>query len=409
MKMRRILSFAVLVGLALLLLRSAAKLQLDHGPEPEKTQLGVVSVPPQAEEPAAPVMPQVPMPSPPIGKGPSQPAKDQAPYIDKSSGSEAASEQVEELDTEAAQEEEDVAERPSTQEEPKAAIEPHGDETTGEPGDPPNSDENPGAETSLPRIELQALGDSSVFREREAPVAKDGLAANPKPGGGRARADHPVETLRTLQVSDELLAHIEQGDGAPSDTTLPAEGRYGWGVLAEYADPDLAARALGGVAVALAGGRFYRLVERGGKVSVQPIHSAGAAYGAIGLEARDSALKRRLSEAVSDGRLSGTVGDYGLWYLFPRRQAGRLQRKVATAFECQIKSEGLENEATEAFRREARLRGEVVVLARTNGGRLGVFRPLYFERAGGRRPVAAGCDGLQPAVASLLADGGNDG
>ena len=209
-------------------------------------------------------------------------------------------------------------------------------------------------------------------------------------GAGTARIEERL-------IADDLFVAIEQAQGRIDERTdaqrrrQERDGWYGWGVLNEYADPDRAARLLGGVPVVQTGDRFHTLRERAGQISVRLLVDVSAAYGANALEAHDVALKQRVRRAIATGQLVGRESDHKLWHLFPRREAAHLSNKVVKVFECHLREAGLSGEAADRFRGQARLRGAVVSLRRANGGRLGVLLPRYFRTGEGRVPVAAPC------------------
>lgn len=198
-------------------------------------------------------------------------------------------------------------------------------------------------------------------------------------------------------IAEEEFVVLEQAQGLIDERTdaqrrrQEEDGWYGWGVLNEYADPDRAARLLGGVPVVRAGNRFHTVRERAGQIRVRPIANVSAAYGAVGLRAHDAALRERVRRAIASGLLLGREADHELLHLFPRREAAHLGNKVVKVFECHVRESGLRGEAAERFRKQAKLRGAVVALRRANGGRLGVLLPRYFRTGEGRVPVAAPC------------------
>ena len=202
-------------------------------------------------------------------------------------------------------------------------------------------------------------------------------------------------------IPDEEFVTIERAQGRTDERTdaqrrhQDQDGWYGWGVLADYADPDGAARLLGGAAVVERQGKFFKLPEStGGRVTARPIANVSAAYGSIALRGHGSAFRQRLRSALSTGQLLGREADYKLWYLFPRREATHLGNKVVAVFECHVRESGLSGEAAERFRKESKLRGAVLALRRANGGRLGIYLPRYFQTGEGRVPVAEACRAL---------------
>ena len=218
-------------------------------------------------------------------------------------------------------------------------------------------------------------------------------------GRTTATGTPPGEPARIEQrlIADEHFVALEQAQGRTDERTdaqrqrQERDGWYGWGVLNEYADPDRAARLLGGVAMVRTGGRFLTLREHAGRVQVRPLVNVSAAYGAVALRAQDAALAQHLRRALNAGLLLGREADHELWYLFPRREAAHIGNKVVQVFECHLRARGLRGEAADRFRAQAKLRGAVLALGRANGGRLGVFLPRYFRIEGERVPVAAPC------------------
>lgn len=233
----------------------------------------------------------------------------------------------------------------------------------------------------IPSPRASASGDPAP---RPAPPAAD------QSGGAEARIEERL-------IAEEEFVALEQAQGLIDERTdaqrrrQEEDGWYGWGVLNEYADPDRAARLLGGVPVVRAGDRFHTVRERAGQIRVRPIANVSAAYGAVGLRAHDAALRQRVRRAIASGLLLGREADHELLHLFPRREAAHLGNKVVKVFECHVRESGLRGEAVERFRKQAKLRGAVVALRRANGGRLGVLLPRYFRTGEGRVPVAAPC------------------
>ena len=222
----------------------------------------------------------------------------------------------------------------------------------------------------------------------DAPEAVTAAADQPQAVGGR---------IEERSIDEEEFVALEQAQGRIDERTdaqrrrQEEDGWYGWGVLNEYADPDRATRLLGGVPVVRTGDRFHTVREQSGRIRVRPIGNVSAAYGAVGLQAHDPALKQHVRRAIASGLLLGRESDHQLLHLFPRREAAHLGNKVVKVFECHLRESGLSGEAADRFREQAKLRGAVVALRRANGGRLGVLLPRYFRTGEGRVPVAAPC------------------
>lgn len=242
--------------------------------------------------------------------------------------------------------------------------------------------------------------------EAEKPPAAAEAPASPASGEpatpSEPEPDTPEETtVEERVVPDEEFVAVEQAQGRNDERTdaqrrhQNQDGWYGWGVLADYADPDRAARLLGGAAAVQRDGSFFALRESsGGRVTARPIANISAAYGSIALRGHGSAFRQQLRRALSTGQLLGREADYKLWYLFPRREATHLGNKVVRVFECHVRESGLSGEAADHFREEAKLRGAVLALRRANGGRLGIYLPRYFQIGDRRVPVAPACRAL---------------
>ena len=260
----------------------------------------------------------------------------------------------------------------------------------------PGPSPSPSPESSTVAYAQPAGGDTAGSSPPRAPASGD---PPPRPAAPTAadRAEAAGARIEERLIAEEEFVALEQAQGRIDERTdaqrrrQEEDGWYGWGVLNEYADPDRAARLLGGVPVVRAGGRFHTVRERAGQLRVRPIGNVSAAYGAVGLRAHDAALKRRVRRAIASGLLLGRESDHELLHLFPRREAAHLGNKVVKVFECHLRESGLRGEAAERFRKQAKLRGAVVALRRANGGRLGVLLPRYFRTGEGRVPVAAPC------------------
>ena len=264
-----------------------------------------------------------------------------------------------------------------------------------EPAPEPSPSPSPESST-VAYAQQPAGGDTAGSSSPPAPASGD---PPPRPAAPTAadRAEAAGARIEERLIAEEEFVALEQAQGRIDERTdaqrrrQEEDGWYGWGVLNEYADPDRAARLLGGVPVVRAGGRFHTVRERAGQLRVRPIGNVSAAYGAVGLRAHDAALKRLVRRAIASGLLLGRESDHELLHLFPRREAAHLGNKVVKVFECHLRESGLRGEAAERFRKQAKLRGAVVALRRANGGRLGVLLPRYFRTGEGRVPVAAPC------------------
>lgn len=170
-----------------------------------------------------------------------------------------------------------------------------------------------------------------------------------------------------------------------------AESDYGWGVLNEYINPDQAAQLLGGVLVLKSDGRYYRAQQLSGQWSFRPVAHLGRAYGSIGLAVNDARLKRHMESGIRASNNANIRDVDGLWYMFPRERSSSYQQQILTTFQCQMNNHHQAANAGDEFLKAARLRNEVVVLKRPNGGKLGVMLPRYFDYQGKRMPVQDSC------------------
>ena len=258
-----------------------------------------------------------------------------------------------------------------------------------------------------PAVDEQAPASATAAEQEKPPILPE-QTTQPTPPAQQAAV--PVEpapdtseesSIEERVVPDDEFFAVEQAQGRTDERTdaqrrhQDREGWYGWGVLSDYADPDRAARLLGGAAAVQRDGSFFTLRERsGGEVRARPIANLTAAYGSIALRGHGSAFRQRLRRALADGQLLGREADYKLWYLFPQREAAHLGNKVVSVFECHVRESGLSGEAADRFRKESKLRGAVLALRRANGGRLGIYLPRYFRTEEGRVPVEPACRAL---------------
>ena len=452
---KRLLGFVLLIGVVVLLLQWVSLRQSE--PEPEKDvdiQVEVApeetpkeapapepesSTPPTAEQ--TPSTPPAPADKPP--EPPPSAATEQAPEAspaDEQRPSEPPVAQREDSSPEseppapAATEQERTAppateeEKPPPEPEPPASPDaetmptippaaetsaPAESESPSAPTTEPTQSASPAVESEASSSESESLP-PSVAEQAPAPTAAEAAKtpavaeppASSAPGEPKAPSEPeptaPEETMvEERVVPDEEFVAIEQAQGRTDERTdaqrrhQSQDSWYGWGVLADYADPDRAARLLGGAAAVQRNGSFFTLREStGGRVTARPIANVSAAYGSIALRGHGSVFRQRLRRALSTGQLLGREADYKLWYLFPRREATHLSNKVVRVFECHVRESGLSGEAAERFRKESKLRGAVLALLRANGGRLGIYLPRYFQSGEGRIRVAEPCRAL---------------
>lgn len=377
---KRLLGFVMLIGVVALLLQWVSLRQSE--PEPEKkVDIQVAEAPQEtpkeapAPEPSDPPAAELPPPEPPApADKPPEPPEPPMPAA-----------------TEPAPETSPAAVNPPV--EPESSPAPADEQSPSDPSATEREDTSPEPESSAP-------APVTTGQEPEAPPVSEEKKPPPEPEP-LAPAASEETTVEERMIPDEEFVAVEQAQGRIDERTdaqrrhQNQDGWYGWGVLADYADPDRAARLLGGAAVVQREGSFFALRESsGGRVAARPIANVSAAYGSIALRGHGSAFRQRLRRALSAGQLLGRENDYKLWYLFPRREATHLGNKVVRVFECHVRESGLSGVAADRFREEAKLRGAVLALRRANGGRLGIYLPRYFQTGEGQVPVAKACRAL---------------
>lgn len=271
------------------------------------------------------------------------------------------------------------------------------------PEDTATSAPDEGVSVEAPRPDQSQSPKSGSVEES---TREGGRAEELPPAPGRAsKAPSGTESsfpsarqLQEIPVSDALFVSMEKAQGAvdertDAERTRQAQGCYGWGILEDYADPDRPVEVLGGVLVVKdrRTGDLYFLSMPFSAAAVRRISDPSASFGPLGIKAHASQKRRLLEEATEDGFLSGPPEEYELWFFFPRQEALYIQNKVVRSFECAIKEMGLPPEQVEAFRKEARLRFEVIALRRPNGGLLGCLIPRYFSWEGRKVPFPETC------------------
>jgi len=169
---------------------------------------------------------------------------------------------------------------------------------------------------------------------------------------------------------DELIENSKQG--------RKKEGLYGWGILSDYKNPDIAHRLLGGIpfAIDVSAKQYYKinLLEK----SAQPAF-AMSAYGATGVEANDPQLPHIVKQAFHQGTVKKTPQQLSYFYLFSLDTETYINSKVVNAFEwylTNVKNNAIE---PESFREKARLRIGVWQAKRQSGGQMGIVIPVYFD------------------------------
>ena len=438
---KRFLGFVLLIGVVALLLQWMSL--RDSEPEPEKdVEVQVAEVPEEppkeapapepepASEPSTPPAAEQTPPTPPapaeeLPEPPASAAAEQAPEASPAAEEPPAPPVPEEETAPSATEEEIPPPEPEPSASPDAEqvppTPPADEPAAPAESEPPSAPTTEPAQSAPPAAESEALSSvseplppsageqaaaPSAAEDERSPAAAESPESpeSPSPAAPAAPSEPAAPEEAVVEervIPDEEFVAVEQAQGRTDERTdaqrrhQNQDGWYGWGVLADYADPDRAARLFGGAAVVQRQGSFFTIREStGGRVTARPIANVSAAYGSIALRGHSSVFKQRLRSALSTGQLLGREADYKLWYLFPRREATHLGNKVVAVFECHVRESGLSGEAAEGFRKESKLRGAVLALRRANGGRLGIYLPRYFQTGEGRVPVAEACRAL---------------
>ena len=259
------------------------------------------------------------------------------------------------------------------------------------PSPPPEKEEPPTPKLASILKEIVASTPAKPEKERAADIGRIEALAGLQGRSGSTSPKGP----RSSEVDEEAFSRMDRlKDAIASEETRISgeeqDGSYGWGVLNEYSDPDRAARLLGGVPFAKdRHGNFFRIdLDKG---EVVPVANVLSGYGAIGLRATDPGVLSLFRRAVNSGMVKGPADSYTFWYLFNKRDASYLRVKTVRAFECYISTAGLSGDEAGEFRKRARLRGEVLLLKRPNGGELSSFIPSYFTLDGKRIAYPRAC------------------
>jgi len=194
-----------------------------------------------------------------------------------------------------------------------------------------------------------------------------------------------TKTPGTIALSDESFIDLDMNrDRIIEDARYfdkEVEGKYGWGVLGDYDDPDYAHRLLGGVPFAIDSKekRYFRIFIAENKV--QPAMGISA-YGTTGVDANDSILPYIVKSAVRKGAIVANVNRLSYYYLFSLDTERYIIAKVINAFEWYIARLKMDSKKTLDFQKNARLRIAVYKATRPGGGKLGVVIPVYFKFKG---------------------------
>jgi hypothetical protein len=186
-----------------------------------------------------------------------------------------------------------------------------------------------------------------------------------------------IEVLNLSEIDFVAIDRLHDRLKAFADSSQKS-GKFGWGLVGDYKDPDLAVRTLGGIPFAIntSGQRYYRIFISDRKV--RPIVSA-ASYSVIGVEAHDSELERLFKEAVRKGQITDSIDKLSYHYLFTANTENYILGKVINAFEWFITKSDYSEEQADEFRKKARLRLAVWRAVREGGGEMGIAVPIYFN------------------------------
>ena len=190
------------------------------------------------------------------------------------------------------------------------------------------------------------------------------------------------KNLETISIPDEQFIDLDRKRDEMIDMATKknkeVKGIYGWGVLNDYENPDLAHRILGGIPFAIDNTekRYYRIYPD--KKLVQPA-IAVKAYGTTGIEANDKTLSLIVKKAIKKGHINTNPYRLSYFYLFSINTESYIQAKVVNAFEWFIQCSKFNEKDSKNFRENARLRIGVWKATRVGGGEMGIVIPVYFD------------------------------
>ncbi|KPA15137.1 hypothetical protein MHK_004656, partial [Candidatus Magnetomorum sp. HK-1] len=167
------------------------------------------------------------------------------------------------------------------------------------------------------------------------------------------------KNLESISLPDDQFIDLDRKRDEMIDMenkkNKEVKGIYGWGVLNDYKNPDLAHRILGGIPFAIDDGekRYYRIYPD--EQLVQPA-IAVSAYGTTGIEANDPSLRLIVKKAIKKGRIKTNPYNLSYFYLFSIHTESYIQAKVVNAFEWFIQSSKFNEKDSKIFREKAKLR-----------------------------------------------------
>ena len=193
-----------------------------------------------------------------------------------------------------------------------------------------------------------------------------------------------VKEFETIQLNDKKFVEIDidrdniiQSYKSMNDK----EGLYGWGIVTEYENPDIAHQLLGGFPFAIdhESNTYYRIYTK--NQQIQPLINISA-YGTTGIDAHDPLLRKIAQKGIKDGNISSYFSKLKFYFLFLKDTEAYINGKVYQIFEWYIKNQGFSAKNSDTFRKKARLRLGVWRIIRESAGELGVAVPIYFEYSG---------------------------
>ena len=234
------------------------------------------------------------------------------------------------------------------------------------------------------KMEIQSSNSFQKF-ESHSKVSKEHQKASQNNNKTKVTENPPTSTMpktpETIALSEESFVDLDlYRDKIIEDARYfdkEVEGKYGWGVLGDYEDPDYAHILLGGVPFAIDAKekRYFRIYISESKV--QPAMGISA-YGTTGVDANDPILPYIVKNAVKNGSIVTNLDHLSYYYLFSLDIERYIISKVMSAFEWYIIQFQMNNQKALDFRQKARLRIAVWKATRPGGGVLGAAIPVYF-------------------------------
>ena len=281
------------------------------------------------------------------------------------------------------------APQPEPQPEPQPAPQPAPQpEPQPEPRPAPQPEPQPAPEPA-PQPEPQPEPRPAPQPEPQpAPQPAPQPEPQPEPLPGPAAPKVNKKKIVELELSEKQFLRLDhlQEDIATAFVSSRKEtkGKYGWGVVGNYSDPDLGVVTLGGIPFAIdeKTGYAYRIWPD--REIVKPT-IIGKAYSNVGVEAHATGLRGLLRNAYRKAEIASRPESLSLYYLFEKETERYIVGKVVSAFEWYIEKKGYGAEDAEHFRKNARLRIDVWKALRPRHGNLGIVVPVYFQYRGQKR------------------------